>query len=145
LEEISKLLQSIIIIVGLDPKSSAFLDLKDKAWHRFEKIITDETFRGMAENFPEQFIQMHKLSNPRNPSKPSVQERISTDPEERYERLVELINNRATMKEIAIAFGLSLPSAYLIRNQYKDQLLSDPNVKKDQKLPALRFNGKRSE
>jgi len=144
LDDIQALPHSIIILNGIDPKSSRYEILRDKAWHRYEKVITDESFRGMAEIFPEQFIQLQRAADPRNPNKPSVQERITTEPEERYAKLVELVNNRATMKDIAVAFGLSLPSAYLIRNQYKDRLLSDPDVRMDENLPALRFNKERN-
>ncbi len=142
LDDIQALPHSIVILNGIDPKSLTFESLKDKAWHRYEKVITDESFRGMAEIFPEQFIQLQRTADPRNPNKPSVQVRMTTDPEERYAKFVQLVNQRATMKDIAIAFGLSLPSAYLIRSQYKEELLNDPKVNKD--TPAMKFNGKRS-
>ena len=142
LEEIKSLPHSIIILLGIDPNSREFYELRIKAWHRFEKVITEESYRGMAENFTQQFLDMYSAANPRNPNLPSVQERITTDPEERYAKFVELVNQRLTMKEIAVALGLSVPATYLIRAQYKQRLLDDEKVLKS--APAMKFNGKRS-
>ena len=142
LEEIKSLPQTIIILLGIDPMSREYSDLRIKAWHRYEKVITEESYRGMAENFTQQFLDMYSAANPRNPNLPSAQDRVTTDPEERYAKFVELVNQRLTMKEIAIALGLSVPSTYLVRAQYKDRLMADANV--NQSAPAMKFNGKRS-
>ena len=141
LEEIRSLPHNIIILLGIDPNAREFYELRTKAWHRFEKVITEESYRGMAENFTQQFLDMYRAANPRNPNLPSVQERITTDPEERYAKFVELVNQRLTMKEIAISLGLSVPATYLFRSQYKQRLLEDANV--NPKAPAMKFNGKR--
>lgn len=138
LEEISKLPASVIIVNGIDERTKTFEELKSKAWHRFEKVIAGESHRGMAENFTQQYIDMFRAANPRNPKLPSVQERFTTDPEQRYAKFVELVNQRFTMKEIAVALGLSLPAAYLVRKQYRERLEADPNVKKG--MPAMKFH-----
>lgn len=138
LDEIKGLMQTVIILDGIDPQSRLFHEIRMKAWHRYEKVITEESFRVMAESMTQQFIDIFKASNPRNPTLPSVQDRITTEPEERYRKFVELVNEQLSMKEIAIAFGLSIPATYLIRSQYKDRLVSDSNV--DKNAPAMRFN-----
>lgn len=138
LDEISKLPASVIIVNGIDERTKTFEELKSKAWHRFEKVIAGESHRGMAENFTQQYIDMFRAANPRNPKLPSVQERFTTDPEQRYAKFVELVNQRFTMKEIAVALGLSLPAAYLVRKQYRERLEADPNV--NQGMPAMKFH-----
>ena len=140
LTEIQALPHTIIFLHGLDPAYRVFKDLEMNAWHRYEKVIVAENRRGMVESFPEQFLDMYRDSHPRNPNLPSVQERVSTDPEERYAKFVELANQRLTMKEIAVALGLSVPATYLIRTQYKQRLLDDENV--IQTVPAMKFNKK---
>ena len=45
------------------------------------------------------------------------------------------------MKEIAVAFKLSIPAVYLVRAGFKERLLSDSTVNK--RVPAMKFNGKR--
>ena len=143
LTEIQALPHNIIILHGLAPDSSDFKELTTKAWHRYEKVITCESYRGMAENFTQQFLDMYSAANPRNPKLPSVQERITTEPEQRYRKFVELVGERMTMKDIAVALGLSVPATYLIRAQYKDRLLKEFEDRKKENLPAMKFNGKR--
>jgi hypothetical protein len=138
IDEISKLKESVIIVNGIDERNKTFEDLKSKAWHRFEKVIAGESHRGMAENFTQQYIDMFRAANPRNPKLPSVQERFTTDPEQRYAKFVELVNQRFRMKDIAVALGLSLPAAYLVRKQYRERLETDPNV--NQGMPAMKFH-----
>ena len=138
LSEIQGLPQPIIIIQGLDPAAKAFKDLEMNAWHRYGKVIVAENIRGMVESFPDQFLDMYRASHPRNPNLPSLQERITTDPEDRYAKFVELVNQRLTMKELAMALGLSVPATYLIRTQYKQRLLDDENVIKS--APAMKFH-----
>jgi hypothetical protein len=140
LTEIQALPHTIIVLNGLDPATKAFKDLEMNAWHRYEKVIVAENIRGMVESFPEQFLDMYRTSHPRNPNLPSVQERITTDPEDRYAKFVELVNQRLTMKELAVALGLSVPATYLIRTQYKQRLLDDENVL--QSAPAMKFHKK---
>jgi FixJ family two-component response regulator len=107
----------------------------------YEKIVVGERHGEMVKNHTDIYVDMFKVAFPRNSSCKRNQERITTRPEERYEKFVELLNQGLTMKEIAVALGLSVPATYLIRAQNKDRLLADSNVNK--KAPAMRFNCKR--
>ena len=138
LEAISNLPASIIILSGFAAESKDLKELGHKAWHQHEKVITDESYRGMAENFPQQFLDMYRAANPRNPKLPSLTPRISTKPGKRYELFVELVNGGKTMKEIAVEMGLSVPSTYLFRSQHREKLESDPNV--NQNATAMKFH-----
>ena len=138
LQAISNLPATIIILIGFPPESKDFKELAHKAWHQHGKVITDESNRGIANDYPQQFLKMYEDRNPRNPKLPSVQERFTTDPEQRYAKFVELVNQHFRMKDIAVALGLSLPAAYLVRKQYRERLETDPNV--NQGMPAMKFH-----
>ena len=138
LEAISQLPATIIVLSGFAPESNDFKELGHKAWHQHEKVITDETYRGMAENFTQQFLDMYRAANPRNPKLPSANTRPSTKIKDRYRKFVELANDGKTMKEFAFEMGLSVPSTYLLRKQYREQLESDPSV--NQKAQAMKFH-----
>ena len=143
LNEIKGLPEGIIIVSGIDTESADFAYIKKNAWLTYEKIVVDENHGEMVKNHTDIYVDMFKTAQPRNSKLPSVQERITTDPEERYAKFVELVNQRLTMKEIAISLGLSVPATYLFRSQYKNQLLNDKNVLKN--APAMKFNCKRKQ
>lgn len=142
LQEIKEISEDVIILSGIDQDSDEFNAIRYNAWQRFQKIIVGESHKAMAENFTQQFVEMFIAANPKNPNLLIAQERVTIDPEERYAKFVELVNQKLTMKEIALAFGLSIPSAYLIRSQFKQRLLDDSKVL--QNVPAMKFNGRRA-
>lgn len=139
--ELKDLSEGIIVISGIDTETADFTQLKNNAWIMYEKIVVGERHGEMVKNHTDIYVDMFKVAFPRNSSCKRNQERITTRPEERYEKFVELLNQGLTMKEIAVALGLSVPATYLIRAQNKDRLLADSNVNK--KAPAMRFNCKR--
>ena len=143
LNEIKNLSESIIVVSGIDIKSDEFTYIKNNAWLRYEKIVVDESHGEMVKNYTSIYVDMFKVANPRNPILQLKHEPISDDIEVRYAKFVEMANQRLTMKEIAVAFNLSLPGIYFIRAQIKDRLLSDIDVNK--KSPAMKFNGKRKQ
>jgi hypothetical protein len=141
LQEIKEIPEDVIVLSGIDQNSDEFNGIRQNAWLRHQKIIVGESHKAMAENFTQQFVEMFIAANPRNPFLNSMQEPISDDIDIRYDKFVEMANKGLTMKDIAVAFNLALPSIYLIRSQIKDRLLSDSAVNK--KAPAMKFNGKR--
>lgn len=138
--ELKDLSEEIIVVSGIDTDSTEFASLKNNVWIMYEKIVVGESHRDMVVNHTDIYVDMFKRANPRNPLCKQAQERITVDPDERYAKFVEMANQRFTMKEIAVAFNLSIPAIYLIRTGYKERLLADKNVNK--KVPAMKFNGK---
>ena len=138
LQAISSLPARIIILIGFPPESKDFKELAHKAWHQHGKLITDESNRGIANDYPQQFLKMYEDRNPRNPKLPSANARISTKPAKRYETFVELVNKGKTIKEISVEMGMSMALTYLFRTQHREQLESDPNLKKG--MPAMKFH-----
>ncbi len=139
--ELKDLSEGIIIVSGIDTETADFAYMKNNAWIMFEKIVVGESHGEMIKNHTDIYVDMFKVANPRNPSCKPMNERITVDPYERYAKFVELANQRLTMKEIAVAFKLSIPSVYLVRAGFKERLLSDSTVNK--RVPAMKFNGKR--
>jgi hypothetical protein len=139
--ELKDLSEGIIVVSGIDTETVDFAYMKSNAWIMYEKIVVGESHGDMVKNHTDIYVDMFKVANPRNSSCKPTNERITVDPYERYAMFVELANQRFTMKEIAVAFNLSVPTVYLIRSQIKDRLLSDSAVNK--KVPAMKFNGKR--
>ena len=139
--ELKDLSEGIIIVSGIDTETADFAYMKNNAWIMFEKIVVGESHGEMVKNHTDIYVDMFKVANPRNPSCKPMNERITVDPYERYAKFVELANQRLTMKEIAVAFKLSIPSVYLVRAGFKERLLSDSTVNK--RVPAMKFNGKR--
>ena len=139
--ELKDLSEGIIVISGIDTETADFTQLKNNAWIMYEKIVVGERHGEMVKNHTDIYVDMFKVANPRNPSCKPMNERITVDPYERYAKFVELANQRLTMKEIAVAFKLSIPAVYLVRAGFKERLLSDSTVNK--RVPAMKFNGKR--
>ena len=139
--ELKDLSEGIIIVSGIDTETADFAYMKNNAWIMFEKIVVGESHGEMVKNHTNIYVDMFKVANPRNPSCKPMNERITVDPYERYAKFVELANQRLTMKEIAVAFKLSIPAVYLVRAGFKERLLSDSTVNK--RVPAMKFNGKR--
>ena len=139
--ELKDLSEGIIIVTGIDTETADFAYMKNNAWIMFEKIVVGESHGQMVKNHTDIYVDMFKVANPRNASCKPMNERITVDPYERYTKFVELANQRLTMKEIAVAFKLSIPSVYLVRAGFKERLLSDSTVNK--RVPAMKFNGKR--
>lgn len=139
--ELKDLSEGIIIVSGIDTETADFAYMKNNAWIMFEKIVVGESHGEMVKNHTDIYVDMFKVANPRNPSCKPMNERITVDPYERYAKFVELANQRLTMKEIAVAFKLSIPAVYLVRAGFKERLLSDSTVNK--RVPAMKFNGKR--
>ena len=139
--ELKNLSEGIIIVSGIDTETADFAYMKNNAWIMFEKIVVGESHGEMVKNHTDIYVDMFKVANPRNPSCKPMNERITVDPYERYAKFVELANQRLTMKEIAVAFKLSIPAVYLVRAGFKERLLSDSTVNK--RVPAMKFNGKR--
>ena len=140
--ELKDLSEGIIIVSGIDTETADFAYMKNNAWIMFEKIVVGESHGEMVKNHTDIYVDMFKVANPRNPSCKPMNERITVDPYERYAKFVELANQRLTMKEIAVAFKLSIPAVYLVRAGFKERLLSDSTVNK--RVPAMKFNGKRN-
>jgi hypothetical protein len=133
--------EDIIVVSGIDTDSAEFASWKNNAWIMYEKIVVGESHREMVVNYTDIYVDMFKGANPRNPLCKQSQERITVDPDDRYAKFVEMANQRFTMKEIAVAFNVSIPGIYFIRAGYKERLLADNDVNK--KVPAMKFNGKR--
>jgi hypothetical protein len=138
LNEIKKLSETIIIVSGIDTKSDEFQHIQNNAWLVCEKIVVDESHGEVVKNHTDIYVNMFKVAHPRNNRLPSGEVVEKVPIEERYAKFVELANDRLTMKEIAVALGLSVPATYLFRTQYKTQLLNDINVM--QNVPAMKFN-----
>jgi len=139
--ELKDLSEGIIVISGIDTETADFTQLKNNAWIMYEKIVVGERHGEMVKNHTDIYVDMFKVAFKRNSSCKRNQERITTRPEERYDKFVELVNQGLTMKEIAVALGLSIPAVYLLRAQNKDRLLADSNVNK--RAHAMKFNCKR--
>ena len=139
--ELKDLSEGIIIVSGIDTETADFAYMKNNACIMFEKIVVGESHGEMVKNHTNIYVDMFKVANPRNPTCKPMNERITVDPYERYAKFVELANQRLTMKEIAVAFKLSIPAVYLVRAGFKERLLSDSTVNK--RVPAMKFNGKR--
>ena len=138
LQEIKELSEDIILLSGIDQNSDDFNDIRQKAWQRYKKIVVGDDHRDMVTTYTKIYIDMFIAANPRNSQLPIALERYSVDPELRYAKFVELVNKNFSMKDIAVAFGLSIPAIYLVRTQFKMQLLLDPDVNKTAK--AMKFN-----
>jgi hypothetical protein len=141
LNEIKQLSEGIIIVSGINIDPEEFAYIKNTAWLRYEKIVVEESHGDMVKNHTDIYVDMFKVANTKDTKFKLAEERISVDPETRYSKFVEMANDMLTMKEIAVAFDVSVPTIYLIRSQFKARLLSDSAVNKQ--VPAMKFNGKR--
>ncbi len=138
LNEIKKLSETIVIVSGIDTKSDEFQYIQNNAWLVCEKIVVDESHGEVVKTHTDIYVNMFKVAHPRNNRLPSGEAIVKVPTSERYAMFVELVNERLTMKEIAVALGLSVPATYLFRTQHKTQLLNDENVM--QNAPAMKFN-----
>ncbi len=138
LNEIKKLSETIVIVTGIDTKSDEFQYIQNNAWLACEKIVVDESHGEVVKTHTDIYVNMFKVAHPRNKRLPSGEAILKVPTSERYAMFVELVNERLTMKEIAVALGLSVPATYLFRTQHKTQLLNDENVM--QNAPAMKFN-----
>ncbi len=138
LNEIKKLSETIVIVSGIDTKSDEFQYIQNNAWLACEKIVVDESHGEVVKTHTDIYVNMFKVAHPRNKRLPSGEAMVKVPTRERYAMFVELVNERLTMKEIAVALGLSVPATYLFRTQHKTQLLNDENVM--QNAPAMKFN-----
>ncbi len=138
LNEIKKLSETIVIVTGIDTKSDEFQYIQNNAWLVCEKIVVDESHGEVVKTHTDIYVHMFKVAHPRNNRLPSGEAIVKVPTSERYAMFVELVNERLTMKEIAVALGLSVPATYLFRTQHKTQLLNDENVM--QNAPAMKFN-----
>lgn len=138
LNEIKKLSETIVIVTGIDTKSDEFQYIQNNAWLACEKIVVDESHGEVVKTHTDIYVNMFKVAHPRNNRLPSGEAIVKVPTSERYAMFVELVNERLTMKEIAVALGLSVPATYLFRTQHKTQLLNDENVM--QNAPAMKFN-----
>jgi hypothetical protein len=138
LNEIKKLSETIVIVSGIDIKSDEFQHIQNNAWLSFEKIVIDESHGEVVKNHTDIYVNMFKVAHPRNKRLPSGEATVKVSTRERYAVFVELANDGLSMKEIAVAMGLSIPAIYLFRTQHKTQLLNDKSVM--QNAPAMKFN-----
>lgn len=138
LNQIKKLSETIVIVSGIDTKSDEFQYIQNNAWLVCEKIVVDESHGEVVKTHTDIYVNMFKVAHPRNNRLPSGEAIVKVPTSERYAMFVELVNERLTMKEIAVALGLSVPATYLFRTQHKTQLLNDENVM--QNAPAMKFN-----
>jgi hypothetical protein len=141
LNEIKELSEGIIVVSGINIDPEEFAYIKNTAWQRYEKIVVEESHGDMVKNHTDIYVDMFKVANTKDTKFKLAEERISVDPETRYSKFVDMANDMLTMKEIAVAFDVSVPTIYLIRSQFKARLLSDSAVNKQ--VPAMKFNGKR--
>jgi len=141
MNEIKGLSEGIIIVLGIDSESADFTHIKNNAWLMYEKIVVGESHGDMVKNHTNIYVDMFKTAKPRNTSCKPMKELTTVRPKYRYDMFVELVNQRCTMKEIAVALGLSIPSVYLFRTQHRNQLFDDVNVLKN--APAMKFHCKR--
>jgi len=128
----------VILVEMLNPCLRDFNATKLKVWDRYGKLLLEEEYRPMVMANPGMVYSMFSSTNARNPQAQSAQPRNFTNPDDRYEQLVELINQNLSINEIAARMNLSAPSIYLMRTQYREQLKKDTTPG----MRAMRFHKK---
>ena len=115
-----------------------FRDIQEKVWDRYGKLIMEIGHREKVINAPDAVLFAFEMVRPRNPQSYSAQPRNISNPDERYEQLVELINLNLSINEIAARMHLSAPTIYLMRSEHRDQLMKDTT----KGMRAMRFHSK---
>lgn len=115
-----------------------FRSVQEKVWDRYGKLIMENEHRVKVMNAPETVLFAFEMMRPRNPQSYSSQPRNISNPDERYEQLVELINLNLSVNEIAARMHLSAPTIYLMRSEHRDQLIKDTTPG----MRAMRFHKK---
>jgi hypothetical protein len=115
-----------------------FRSIQEKVWDRYGKLIMESDHRDRVLSSPETVLFAFEMMRPRNPQSYSAQPRNISNPDERYEQLVELINLNLSVNEIAARMHLSAPTIYLMRSEHRDQLLRDTTPG----MRAMRFHKK---
>lgn len=128
----------VILVETLNSCVRDFNAIKMKVWDRYGKLMVEEEYRPMVKASPGMVYSMFASTNTRNPQAQSAQPRNFTNPDDRYEQLVELINQNLSINEIAARMNLSAPSIYLMRTQYRDRLGNDTTPL----MRAMRFHSK---
>ena len=113
-----------------------FREIQEKVWDRYGKLIMEIGHREKVMNAPDAVLFAFEMMRPRNPQSYSAQPRNISNPDERYEQLVELINMDLSVNEIAAKMHLSAPTIYLMRSKYRDELERD-TIKT---MRAMRFH-----
>jgi hypothetical protein len=115
-----------------------FREIQEKVWDRYGKLIMEIGHREKVMNAPDAVLFAFEMMRPRNPQSYSAQPRNISNPDERYEQLVELINLNLSVNEIAARMHLSAPTIYLMRSEHRDQLMKDTTPG----MRAMRFHKK---